>query len=466
MLTIYNYGLLNFVNDYSSDVKNKIFKYNNVAGRMMNDLKALSGSNRMILIDIPAMLPSISELDAFATKPAVANLIRLDYKYYNLIELWKWLTPSVKNNSIFDKIANHKLDATTLMLSMETKIVLLNLGTLYSIVDEYKDNKYRVNSESLADDFFKMLGYELNHEALGGIQSQYPAEMVRNLLYILLFQLINGKSVNLERIQADAKDFEVKELMSRMKKIQKETKISLSSIIKDFAITEKSDTIDLTADTDFDDSVFDTAKLEAEEAALLKSINRTFDSIEELKKYNYRDDVKLNTAKEIVHLYESKLISKKQYENFLESMEKQDKIKNPYATNETIDGLLDFDSDSFEIDDKATSVNKSVLLFDEAVSKDVLKTMEQKYLQEQYRKDIIRSVYSIQNMGNIILSYKVNTRTDIMSTIEEHQIEVLNLAGKKTTLTFEIPYIDHEGTMRLGSQVYKMRFQRADRKFL
>ena len=128
-----------------------------------------------------------------------------------------------------------------------------------------------------------MLGYELNHEALGGIQSQYPAEMVRNLLYILLFQLINGKSVNLERIQADAKDFEVKELMSRMKKIQKETKISLSSIIKDFAITEKSDTIDLTADTDFDDSVFDTAKLEAEEAALLKSINRTFDSIEELE---------------------------------------------------------------------------------------------------------------------------------------------------------------------------------------
>lgn len=462
MLTIYNYGLLNFVNDYSSDVKNKIFKYNNVAGRMMNDLKALSGSNRMILIDIPAALPSISELDAFATKPAVANLVRLDYKYYNLIELWKWLTPSVKNNSIFDKIANHKLDATTLMLSMETKIVLLNLGTLYSIVDEYKDNKYRVNSESLADDFFKMLGYELNHEALGGIQSQYPAEMVRNLLYILLFQLINGKSVNLERIQADAKDFEVKELMSRMKKIQKETKISLSNIIKDFAITEKSDTIDLTADTDFDDSVFDTAKLEAEEAALLKSINRTFDSIEELKKYNYRDDVKLNTAKEIVHLYESKLISKKQYENFLESMEKQDKIKNPYATNETIDGLLDFDSDSFEIDDKSTSINKSVLLFDEAVSKDVLGTMERKYLQEQYRKDIIRSVYSIQNMGNIILSYKVNTRNDVMGTVEEHQIEVLNLSGKKTTLTFEIPYIDEEGVISAGGQKYYFRRQRVE----
>ena len=182
--TIYNYGILNYVNDYKSDVKNKIYKYYNASYRLIEDLKSLNNANRFILIDIPNKLPNTEELDVFATKSTVGNMVKLDYKYYNLIELWKWLTPSVKQESIFNGIANHKLDKTTLLLSMDTKVVLLNLGFLYNIVEEYKDNKYAVNNESLVQEFFTLLGLELNQEALNGQVAAYPASMIRNLLYI------------------------------------------------------------------------------------------------------------------------------------------------------------------------------------------------------------------------------------------------------------------------------------------
>lgn len=461
-LTIYNYGILNYVNDYKSDVKNKIYKYYNASYRLIEDLKSLNNANRFILIDIPNKLPNTEELDVFATKSTVGNMVKLDYKYYNLIELWKWLTPSVKQESIFNGIANHKLDKTTLLISMDTKVVLLNLGFLYNIVEEYKDNKYAVNNESLVQEFFTLLGLELNQEALNGQVAAYPASMIRNLLYILVYQLVNGKSVNLERISSIDTDYESKRIVSEMKKIEKEKKLSLSSIIEEFAIQEKSGMIDLSIDSDFDDSVFDISKLEADEAALKQSLDRTFDSIEELKKYKYQDDAKMKTISELSSLYESKLISKKQYMSFLASIDKQDKIKNPYLTTETIDKALDYDMDSFNIDEKDATVAKSVLLFDEAVSKNTLGSLQRKYLREQYRKDIIRCVYSLQNYNNIILDYKVTDKTDIMGSVEEHRIEVLNLSGKKTTLTFEIPYIDEEGVIRLNGTKYTLRSQRTE----
>lgn len=461
-LLIYNYGLLNYVNDYTNDIRTPLFRYENVSNRLFEDLKSLNNNSRFILIDLPIKLPTISELDTFANRLAVGNISKLDYRHFNLIELWKWLTPNLKSSSMFNKVANHKLANTTLLFSIDTKIALLNLEVLYNMVDEYKDNKYSVNTESLYQDFLSALDININQEDLTKVPNTYPADMIRSLLYIFLYQLLNGKSVSLDKVKQEVIEIDKKSLVKTVNKLEKQAKVSISGIIDNYIIEEKIDMVDLSTDTDIEDSFFDISKYEADEASLRKGIERVFNSVEDLKQYKYQDEVKANKIKEIEYLYNNKLISKKQYQNFLDHLEKQDKIKNPYLTTETIDKSLDFNSDVFEIEDKDVKVAKSVILFDEAVSKNVLGNIEKKYLQEQYRKDIIRSVYSLQNHGNIILDYKVDTRTDIMGTMEEHRIEVVNMAGKKTTLTFEIPYIDENGNFSIGSSNYVMRTQRID----
>lgn len=461
-LTILNYGILNFVHDYVPDLNNRVWKYTNVFKRMLEDLKTTT-SNRFILFEMPNKLPSMSELDTFANRLVAANITKLsDYTYFNLIELWKFLTPTLKDKSLLNGISNPKLKNTTLVLSMETKIVLINLSWLFNTIAEYRDAKYVVNTEQIYLDFYNLLkGESINLEDLNTTK-QYPADVIRRCIYILIYQLVHGKSVDINKLKEETKDLDEKAVNTLLTKMKKNNKIDLQTVLDEYIIEENSDVIELDKDTEIAEDGFDFAKLEEDEAKVATATAGVFESIEELKKYKAKDDARMKAIRELEYLRENKLISTANYKKFLQALDNQDKIINPYSGEGEISNILDYDTDDFVIKDTDTQIANSVILFDKAASEDTNGASIKKYIMEQYHKDIVRAVYGLQQNNIIILNYKINHLENIMGASEEHEIEVMNLNGKKTTLRFEIPYIDEDGVFSVSSNKYRIRMLRTE----
>ena len=458
---IYNYSLLNFIHNYNPDPNSRLFKYKNVAARLLEDLKGIT-SHRFILFEIPNKLPSMEELDVFSKKLATGNINKLtEYSYFNLIELWKFLTPELKDKSIFNGINNTKLKNTTLLVSMETKMILLNLDWLFNTVAEYSDNKYAVNTEQAYLDFYNLLKQErINLESYN--VKKYPADIIRKCIYIMIYQLVNGKSVDINKVKEDKEDLESHAVTTLVEKMEKDKSISLQTVLDKYIIEESSDTISLDENTEIDEDSIDFSKLETDEAKIATATGNTFDTMEELKKYSAKEDVLFKTIRELEYLRENKLISTSNYKKFLEAIKNQDKIINPYTGEGEINNILDYKTDDFTIKDLDSKIEDSVILFDKAASEDTNGTNTKKYIMEQYHKDIVRAVYGLQQNNIIILNYKISNIENIMGASEEHEIEVMTLSGKKTTLRFEIPYIDEDGVFSISQNKYRIRMLRTE----
>ena len=465
---IYNYGLLNYLYSYAGDPNINLLKYNNVANRMLDDLKSMNDYNRFILIEMPNKLLSMSELDSFANKLTSGNVNRLDSKYFNLIELWKWLTPATKANSIFNRIANTKLNKTTLILSIENRMVLINLDYLFTLIEEYNNSQYVVNTESTINDFLMLLGAtSVNLETSEYVKSKYNSSVVRYLIYIMMFKLVTGKPLDFNKIDGDKiNDVAIAKAMRMAKKVEKDNKLSMKDVLDAYIQETNDDIISLDDDTFIPEtSDVDFAKLDAMDAEITANTNKTFASIEDLKKYNYKDDLKVKVISELDYLLATKAISKAMYDSYLEAFNKQNQLNNPYMLGKDggdIETALDSSFDNFEINDIDATITPNVMIFDESVNKNIAATAERQYLKEQFRKDIIRVVYSLQNLNNIILDYDVKEVFDITGGTEEHTIQIMSLSGKKTTLKFDIPYIDEYGVFTVNGVDYSLRKLRAE----
>ena len=472
--TIYNYGMLNYTNNYPSTPDLLDISYHNATDRMFYDIKSNKISHRYILMDIPNKLLSIDMLDTLVKRIAIANLNKINYMHMNVIELWKWLTPEYKKDSIFDKISNDNLKRTTLLLYVNNRCVILNLYVLFKIVSEYENNQYVVNNESLVNDYYNLTGrYYLNIEDVNITTKSYKANNIRQIVYILLYQLINGKFDTLDKINSETNtEISISNAIKQNRKIIKRNGIDIKDILDDSIKDENTLTLD---DIDNDDELdldldFDIDTLEMTESKIASNVNRTFNSIEELKKYDYQDDVLLRNLKQLEYLLENKLITKAKYEKIKEEMEKQGTISSPFIDtvdkNLAMSDLLNDDTDDFEIKDTDKQIESSVIVFDKSTNENTLQAIQDKYLREQYRKDISRVIYSLQNRGNIILSYNVDTTFDIMGGIEEHNIEIMSLTGKKTNLSFQIPYIDEDGTFTIYGNKYILRKMRTEKPII
>ena len=67
------------------------------------------------------------------------------------------------------------------------------------------------------------------------------------------------------------------------------------------------------------------------------------------------------------------------------------------------------------------------MLFDSRLNRNTLKVLKEKYMSTQYRKDIIRVVYSIQNSNNIIEDYTIEEQANILGEIEKHNITIKSM---------------------------------------
>lgn len=465
-IIIFNYGLLNNLYDYSYNTLNRLYKFNNTFNRMLEDLKMINNKSRYILVDLPDKLPSFNEMESMSEALGVSRLNNMpNNKYLMLLEIWKYLNPKLKNNSLFNKIKTEKLKNTTLILTIDDKMVLLNMYYLHSLIEDYKDSRYHVNTEAL--DILNSLYYpELGLEAIESYVNFNSLE-VRKLFYILLTQILKYKPKEFKTVDNTL----INEInhANMMNAAISSSGVTLDSkaIIEDI-LNEDNNIIDLNSDDDFDiDEDYDLSSVDIQEAIIKSGTEKTYESIEELKNAKPTEELKIKMANEIENLFKSGVINKATYKKYMEALEKQGDIENPYITSandpiQTLSDVLDYNLDDLEINDTDKTLTSLPIMFDESDNEDTIGAMDRKYIREKYRKDIVRSVCGIRNNGNVILDYEIEEVSDITGTLEKHKITVLNLSGKKFEIRMVLPVIDDDGTYTIYGNTYILRKQRSE----
>lgn len=497
LLIVHHYGMLGEFYRYNINNLNRYFKFKNTLGTVVHDLSLYlaeqpnieEAKHVFLKFDIPNQLPSRRELDIYSKNMNPMFLKKLpNYRYLNVLELWKLLTPEYRSESIFSKIPVNQLSKIDLLITIDAKVTIVNLGLLMSLVKDYNLN---ISSEELEEDI-KLVG-ELTTEDLK-IKQKFKPDIVKKLLYVFLYRIINVKfkdkpsktkqenqdkqnlsetttsllveddgtdndlTVDLDKIlendilEADSGDEEDSEFV-------KEKQITINR-------TRTSDR-DLTVDDDDDidygmDYDADTDVINISETLSNSETVTTYNSVDEVYKEEPNDY--LNAIRNIEILFDSGIISKKERNNLEDILERQKSLTSTYVTGKSdkLIDILDPSTDSYEVGVEDCSITSSPGVPDPTLNKNKVGTIDKKYISKQYKKDIMRVFYSLQKHNCVLENYEILERDSVLGGEETHMVTLRLYTGRRIKFSIVLPTINEDGTFKMSSNTYRMRKQRTE----
>lgn len=514
VLKINNYGALNECYKYMNQ---PLLQYNQYANMFNSVLKNLfidqERKHIFILLEIPSSLLKRTEYDKLAKglKPVHMELFP-DYKGFNILELWKFLTPSYSKESLFSKIPKLRYKDVNLLISLDNKLMLLNmealcgsvveLGASFENIKPKKADVFRkmfyvlleefINTPAMTDQELEKLESNLNTNPEKTLASKREETVVQDQEpdtgMTIKSNGLKDNLVNATSNKPTVKYTSISDMVGKLKKLNEgpvtrlpddeEDEKNIDAAIDDIlgALEEKES-----------DSLYDNLVSEIEKNEMIE--NRTTDDWQEPeedeptlldKKVNQNeievteDEISLKTLAElesevfkytsvidkIDYLRENKLIDKKNATKMKDIIEKQAKAKDPYNSGQTIEQMLDDEKDKLDLELDKITITDNKVVFDKSYNNDTANVLRKEYLKNQYHKDIIRCIYSIQNSDIIVENYDITTVEDGMGTLEEHNISLRTLDNKSHTVKFFLPLIKDNGEITINNQNYMQRFQR------
>lgn len=453
-MILVNYGSLNHMYKYAINPLNEYYKYHNVMSTVINHSvveKYVANRNIFLTIDLPPKLPTRQKLDLFLHRFTRTTFNTLtDYRYFNLLEFWKYLTPEFKEQSVFSKIPADKQDKINFLLSIDNKVVMLNLKVLTSIVLEYNTDTYLAKL------------------------AKYKASTIRKLFYLFIYRIIHGKYESYDTIANDKDDKDVSIVASGVIEGAKpgEDGVDLDRVI-DQTVIERDDEDNSNTDEqkEYDaneDEVVEetenatTTSSEINNAIENTSISKNVNTVEEL--YNVGSITNEKISTELATLKEANLISKNEHTRLLEVISVQHKIPSPYEHDKIKTGeLLDSSTDIYKISTEDFKTSDTPAVFDKEYNTNTVSTIDKHYIKNQMKKDIVRTVYAFQNANSVVEDYKVVTNVSVLGETESHEFKLSTLNGRQSSVKLVLPKIQEDGTFKLSGNNYRLRKQRVDK---
>jgi len=410
-LLIFNYGVINPIHKYSQHPMNNYYKWYNAFGTVCKTLRSdMTGSNKnkFLLIKIPFVIPERKIFEKYAAK-----LDRRGLEYFNtnshldLLDIWRLLTPELRETSLLNQIPEEEMNDVTLLFSLNSKVVIVNLGILMSIVKDY-DIKSKL--------------------------TKYNAFTVRKLFYLFLTKVIATIPKHLDEIINT-----------------KENTLPVDNI---------TDLTDLVDDPVDDKNIEESIDEEVVENLNTNELEDTLeDNIDIVAKDN-KEKLKHKVNK----LKEEKLISKKQIEKIETVLENQSKkiLKLPNGKKGTLIELTKYSKEDFTVDTSLNTIPQDSIVKDKDQLVDTVGIIEKKYINQVMHKDILNVITGIEGNNFIVEDIDITENTNIMGSTLEYTISILGLDGKPHKLNFTLPKVEEDGTFVLSKNKYYLRKQKSD----
>jgi len=388
-----------------------------------------SGANRQkyIFINLPNIIPDRAIINKCIGEPTRSTLKHFsDYTYLNALELFRFISKEHKQHSILaSRLSEDEFKYVNLVLSINNKLTIINLGVLASITDAYE---------------------------ITSVLKKYSSLTINKLLYVFLNNILTAAP--LLSIQEATTDHLSGISDVNMSDADLE-EISLDDVIENELTSTKDTDIDETTDAELIESELNNIVAGSDIAD--SDTNTTVD---------ITTDTPLTDTSHIVNtvdlLVRDKVISKTVGKGLTETLAEQSTAKSPYLDGRTLADMLTYTDEEVTVDPNDISITDTVSNLDKSSNRDPLAVLHNQYREKTMKKDILSTLYSIQKTGVIIKDHQITTKSSVLGNTEEHKLSLQTVTGDKSTIRIILPVVNEDNTIRLSGSNYVMRTQKAD----
>lgn len=439
-LYIENYGSLTARYKYRTNPMERYWIYFNAISCMLDNLDALPDRNKFLVLELPNVLPSKMDLNNAAKELKLAFLNKLpSYKHFTVLELWKLFTPMYREESVFSNISMETAKKLTVIFLIDDRYFAINFYNLVSIVKEYE----------LETDFM-----------------QYKSELAKKLLYTLFLKLsINPNLQKIVKLKVNMDNIKNEDKTKKELDKEEDEKLFNATLDETLEGSNYGDTSEESKDVDIDE----VSESEVVDDGLTKTIESLNNSLDGHNDVGSLEEIFNNTLSydgvesKIDALKENKVINKKQHDHLKEILDNQKLDTDLWCDKLKLGEILDDTKDNYDVKTNLSNVTPNPVLPNEEDNQVTTQAIQKDYLDNQYKKDVVRTLYSLQNTSTIITNHSVELKESVAGKLEEHTLDLKTLNGGNSTIKVILPVIDKDGSFEYSGSKYRMRTQRTDK---
>lgn len=503
MLIIYNYCLLNQLYKYRPHRFISYFNFQNLYTTIFNKINQVANQSerhQFFELRLPKTILTRSYYRSLAKEYFNTGMTNRMLHFFSdsdawlIFHLWMWMGDE-RSKSIFNLIEQKNLSKINILLTESGKYVLINLGEL---------NKW-ITEESSEDDFEEMDedGTIISNRALG----------IRVKFYNLLNKLMEFRTGAPATIKVEPVTYTEDELNdtseieeddengnpvkpsepannltdSFMKAVGKVTDTNVKTkteIDQEKVLNTKekafSRTLKDLPKEEQDTEVTDNSKSEPQPDSVLagqsdkkalpedtQEIVIDEPEVEYIEEDPYKDlpedPYQRLPLKEALTKVREGEMSVREYQRVQRQAEMYTTIPNPFdGSGKT--SLKEFMESGSEEDVKIKPIEipNSDWILDKNMLKTTVEPLTRQYIDKSLKRDVVKSLMSIQKAGMMVTDLKLETQTDVASKYDIWKMKVQPIGGTESTVTIKLPHVDKEGKFKVNGIYYNLRAQRKD----
>lgn len=493
-LLVVNYGYLDSLYRYPQVPEADLLKHQNKLTTFVDQVTSMNsekdGLNHFLEIPIPPLLLSKMILDtkSLLSLKSIGKIFRTMDDVFTR-EMWLWLNPTTRDNSVFSKLSDKSLKTVNLLFkTFDGKYTMINMAYLLSWVK---------GSDNLT---------------MAGSVASFPHTEVQKfwLRSMMTLQSINATGASIaeeERIQAEqAKALEEAEkgadasgqetpgtfqasdndqsasgpgLGADRVKLRDDGRSSKE--LDELAIESETDLDKLAKDVDADIAALDLINKKRFESKFnVKADDDSEIPITEVQVDTYTSEIpdSIDSIRDLIHKAKSveetcmeKLgdaaddgrISGADYRKLSQMVQESGNKPDPYGSGKKIKDAAKITEVDLSVTREEAKLNVPKTVIDPSMGYSTLNVMESKYNTKTIYKDTLRVVQAVQRAGIIVRNHEVETMHTALGSYDIHTLELKPIKGQPSIIRARIPKVDDEGVFVVKGNRSLMRRQQVDR---
>lgn len=468
-LEVFNYTTINKRYVYPSYPLYRYHMFSNSINTLVNNLNKEPIENKFVYLELPDTILNYATMNRLAENKTLEKIKKItDYRMLALLELWKYLGNDSEFPSVFDKI--EKPDDVILLLSYGNRTVPLAFGILNKLikgknvsgVKEENDVEMDFTMEELLKTFSIKSNFKMEADFTAYRLKPIETVMLKKMFFLLWSNIVNNGTVaELDENISDTPQEEEEEKPTNMAELKDTINKKLDKII--------TEDIPASTEEEYVSENYDVGDEEIEEEKTSHEVSKALSSgYSDIDVNAILSDLDSVTAdinkKKIEELRVSGVIQKAKATKLVEAVDNKQKMTTPFKEfgKKTIAEVLAEPDKDIEISRDSGKISDNPVVFDKTMNKDTVGVFNKTYVDKYMRKDTLRVINQLEHNNFVLDKYEVTENSNILNTIEEHNIEYKMLNGKNAKVKFYLPKINEDGTFKLNKNTYKLRLQKTE----
>jgi len=476
-IVVENYALLNHLYRYPTNYFRAYSKWWNIQAALWTRAgqigKDYPHRNQFLQCRLPTLLPTMALLrrgEGEMTRNLLSSFTQPESLL--ILEIWKWLGER-RAESVLSKAAPEHLANMNLIFIEQDRWLMINLGLLDTWRKRPEEEGGNDTHKGILDPlmiqkrFLRLLMSLM--EVRTGSTGEAPVSEIDTAVVAVDTETAPGSAETPDTVMTVARTEPVKLVVptedGKTTKVKLTANLNLDRLPTELVeeTPENQAAIDeaITRDLDALDRVmarFQEQRTEGEEDA---PVDTSTGEISAMIKYEPQwRSLQSGVMNKMDQLADAGLCSGAEYRRMTALSTAYQRLPNPFGEGVLAD-MAEIKPEELtlpteaQIPDMATVPDKTML-------KSTIKDFDAHYLENVYRKDLVRCVLAVQNSGVAVTGFSADEYKDVLNHYEKYSIQLTPVQGKVSTINAKLPRVSNDGTYVDNGSRYRMRKQRGD----